>query len=126
MATYNRSNVLPYSIASALNQTCSNIEILVIGDGCTDDSEKVVNDMADDRVRWIGLPENCGHQSGPNNVGLSEARGKYIAYLGHDDLWLPHHCHCKCMTSSSLRNSITSPLTIFLRRRVSISPFTDT
>src|SRR6185369_3390589 len=66
-------------------------EVLVIGDGCTDDSETVINMIGDARVRWINLPENTGHQSGPNNVGLREARGEIIAYHGHDDLWLPHH-----------------------------------
>ena len=91
IATYNRSNVLPYSIGSALNQSCSNIEVLVIGDGCTDDSQSVVESINDPRVRWIGLSENSGHQSGPNNVGMKEARGEFIAYLGHDDVWLPHH-----------------------------------
>lgn len=91
MATYNRSNVLPYSIGSVLGQTCANFELLVIGDGCTDDSRSVVEAVGDARLRWIGLQQNSGHQSVPNNVGLAEARGEYIAYLGHDDLWLPHH-----------------------------------
>ena len=91
IATYNRSNVLPYSIGSILNQTLSDFEVLVIGDGCTDDSEAVVTGINDPRVRWFNLPENSGHQSIPNNEGLRLAQGKYIAYLGHDDLWLPHH-----------------------------------
>jgi glycosyltransferase involved in cell wall biosynthesis len=42
-------------------------------------------------VRWINLPANTGHQSAANNEGLRQARGKFVAYLGHDDLWLPHH-----------------------------------
>ena len=90
IATYNWSTVLPYSIGSVLGQTFSDFELLVIGDGCTDDSEQVVKAIDDSRVRWIGLPRT-GHQSGPNNEGLRQARGEYIAYLGHDDLWLPHH-----------------------------------
>ena len=91
MATYNWSTVLPYSIGSVLAQTFRNFELLVVGDGCTDDSESVVRAIGDPRVQWINLPSNSGHQSAPNNEGLRRARGKYIAYLGHDDLWLPHH-----------------------------------
>jgi glycosyltransferase involved in cell wall biosynthesis len=91
IATYNWSSVLPYSIGSVLRQTMHDFEVLVVGDGCTDDSEQVVAAVDDPRVRWINLPANTGHQSGPNNEGLRQARGEFIAYLGHDDLWLPHH-----------------------------------
>ena len=91
MPTYNWSSVLPYSIGSALRQTFADFELLVVGDGCTDDSESVVAGIGDPRVRWINLPVNTRHQSGPNNEGLRQARGEIIAYLGHDDLWLPHH-----------------------------------
>lgn len=90
IATYNWSSVLPYSIGSVLGQTFSDFELLVIGDGCTDDSEAVVRGIADPRVQWINIPRH-GHQSGPNNEGIRRARGELIAYLGHDDLWLPHH-----------------------------------
>ena len=91
IATYNWSSVLPYSIGSVLRQTFSDFELLVVGDGCSDDSERVVTAMKDPRIRWINLPANTGHQSGPNNEGLRQARGEIVAYLGHDDLWLPHH-----------------------------------
>jgi glycosyltransferase involved in cell wall biosynthesis len=89
--TYNWSSVLPYSIGSVLRQSFADFELLVIGDGCTDDSESIVAGIADPRVSWINLPVNTGHQSAPNNEGLRRARGELIAYLGHDDLWLPHH-----------------------------------
>ena len=90
-ATYNWSTVLPFSIGSVLEQTFTDFEHLVVGDGCTDDSERVVSEIRDPRVRWITLSPRWGHQSGPNNEGLRQARGEYIAYLGHDDLWFPHH-----------------------------------
>jgi glycosyltransferase involved in cell wall biosynthesis len=94
IATYNWSTVLPYAIDSVLRQTMRDFELLVVGDGCTDDTEQVVAAITDPRVRWINLPENTGHQAGPNNRGLREAKGEFIAYLGHDDLWLRHHLQC--------------------------------
>lgn len=65
--------------------------MLVIGDCCTDDSEQVVASFKDDRVHWTNLAVNAGGQWAPNNHGIKLARGEYIAYLGHDDLWHPTH-----------------------------------
>jgi glycosyltransferase involved in cell wall biosynthesis len=89
--TFNYAEVLPFSIDSVLRQTFTDFELLVIGDHCTDASESVVRAIGDPRVRWINLEKNVGHQSGPNNEGIKQARGDIIAYLGHDDLWLPIH-----------------------------------
>lgn len=89
--TYNWCSVLPFSIGSVLAQTWTDFELLVVGDGCTDGSQACVESIADERVRWINLERNAGDQSGPNNRGCEEARGEWIAYLGHDDLWLPGH-----------------------------------
>ena len=94
LPTFNWSAVLPFSIGSALRQTFADFELLVIGDGCTDDSATVVGEIEDERVRWINLATHVGHQSGANREGLRQARGRLVAYLGHDDLWLPHHLEC--------------------------------
>jgi glycosyltransferase involved in cell wall biosynthesis len=91
LSTYNWSSVLRYSVRSVLRQTYPNLELLVIGDGCTDDSEQVVASVGDERVRWHNLDTNSGSQATPNNVGLEMARGEYIAYQGHDDIWHPRH-----------------------------------
>ncbi len=91
MATYNRSAVLAYAIRSVLSQDYRNLELLVIGDACTDDSEEVVASFGDERIRWHNRTENSGSQSEPNNDGLARARGELVAYLGHDDLWLSTH-----------------------------------
>jgi glycosyltransferase involved in cell wall biosynthesis len=91
IATYNRPRNLEIAIESVLRQSYQNFETLVVGDGCTDDTKRVVEGMKDDRVKWLALKENSGSQSLPNNLGLARARGKYIAYLGHDDVWLPNH-----------------------------------
>ncbi|MFM8531085.1 MAG: glycosyltransferase family 2 protein [Ilumatobacteraceae bacterium] len=89
--TYTWASVLRYSAASVLAQTVADIELLVIGDGCTDESERVVRSLDDERVSWFNLRRNFASQVGPNNVGLSIARADLIAYCGHDDLWLPDH-----------------------------------
>jgi glycosyltransferase involved in cell wall biosynthesis len=91
LSTYNWSSVLRHSVRSVLWQTYPNLELLVVGDGCTDDSEQVVAAFGDERVRWHNLETNSGSQATPNNVGLEMARGEYIAYQGHDDVWHPRH-----------------------------------
>ena len=91
IATYNWSSVLRLALLSVQSQRLADFEVLVIGDGCTDDSGEVVASFGDPRFRWENLPANHGHQSAANNRGLEMARGKWIAYLGHDDLWMPNH-----------------------------------
>lgn len=91
IATYNKSSALRCAIDSVLWQRFADFELWVIGDACTDDTAEVVATYDDPRVLWYNLPQNSGYQSAPNNEGLRRARGKYIAYLNHDDLWLPNH-----------------------------------
>jgi len=91
IATYNRSNVLRYSIETVLMQTYSNWELIVVGDCCTDDTEEVVESFNHKKIQFVNLEKNIGEQSGPNNHGVSIAKGKYIAFLNHDDLWFPNH-----------------------------------
>ena len=91
IATYNRSATLSFTLQTVRAQTFRDFEVLVIGDACTDDSEKVVRKFRDPRFHWTNLERNSGGQWGPNNEGLKRARGRYIAYLGHDDLWFPWH-----------------------------------
>ena len=90
-ATYNRKKSLDLTLQSLLQQTLSDFEAWVVGDACTDGTEQVVQSFRDSRLHWFNLEKNTGHQSGPNNEGLRRARGRYVAYLGHDDLWLPWH-----------------------------------
>ncbi len=90
-ATYNRSNILIYAIQSILRSTWTDWELRVIGDACTDDTPQAVAAFSDPRIHFVNLPENFGEQSMPNNEGAKQARGRYLAYLNHDDLWFPDH-----------------------------------
>jgi len=91
IATYNRPYVLRYSIASVLQSDFSDWELIVVGDGCTDETAEIVRTFTDPRIRFINLPDNSGGQSAPNNAGLALARGRYIFFLNQDDLYFPDH-----------------------------------
>jgi glycosyltransferase involved in cell wall biosynthesis len=89
--TYNWSAALRCAIRSVLLQTMQDFEILVVGDGCTDDSEAVVVAFGAPRIRWHNLDRNYGSQWMANNYANEHAAGGWIAYLGHDDIWYPTH-----------------------------------
>src|SRR2546423_10985205 len=89
--TYNRSRFIVPTLESALRQTDAPFEIIVVGDGCTDDSEQVIKRRFGRAIRWMNLSQHSSSQSAPNNAGIEAARGTHIAYLGHDDIWSPQH-----------------------------------
>src|SRR5215210_240001 len=89
--TYGRGDHIRPTIESALRQTCSDFELLVVGYGCADETEAVVRSYESAKIRWLNLEENSGGQSAPNNLGIRMAEGDWVAYLGHDDIWSPHH-----------------------------------
>jgi hypothetical protein len=91
VATYNSPATLHCAISSLLGQDCADFEAWIVGDGCSDDTAAVVQSFNDARLHWLPLPVNSGSQSAPNNEGLRHARGRFVAYLGHDDLWMPWH-----------------------------------
>jgi glycosyltransferase involved in cell wall biosynthesis len=91
VATFDSRVTLACALDSIRRQTFTDYEVWVVGDGCTDGSDAVVAAMADPRFQWTNLPRNTGSQAGPNDEGARRARGRYVAYLGHDDLWFPWH-----------------------------------
>lgn len=91
VATYNRAEVLRRTLRCAIAQTHENWRMIVVGDACSDETEAMVSALGDDRIRFINLPERFGEQSGPNSVGMALADGQAVAFLNHDDYWLPNH-----------------------------------
>jgi glycosyltransferase involved in cell wall biosynthesis len=90
-ATYRRPEVLRVAARSVLRQTHQDWELLVIGDQCGPETAHTLEALSDRRIRYINLPARFGEQSGPNSIGLLVARGRRVAFLNHDDVWLPDH-----------------------------------
>ncbi|MEU1307998.1 glycosyltransferase [Streptomyces cinnamoneus] len=90
--TYNRSEAIVRTLDSVRNQSVTDWELLVMSDGSTDDTEDWVRAAAheDRRIRLVRTARH-GHPSGPRNEGLALARGAYVAYIDHDDVWREHH-----------------------------------
>ena len=84
--TYNRGALLPRAIASALEQTCSPYEVIVVDDGSTDDTAARCEAWGD-RIRYLRI-DNAG-VSAARNAGIAIARGEWIALLDSDDAWVP-------------------------------------
>ncbi len=84
--TYNRAHLLDRSISSALQQLEAEDEIVIVDDGSTDHTEKVVSKYGE-RVRYIRTP-NRG-VGAARNSGVKEARNPLVAFLDSDDEWMP-------------------------------------
>lgn len=91
IATFNRPDTLCVALQSVAFQDRTVDEILVIGDHCDTRTGEVVRSMGLQALRYINLPVRCGEQAIPNAVGTALARGKWIAYLNHDDVWAPEY-----------------------------------
>ncbi|WIV67429.1 glycosyltransferase family 2 protein [Natrialbaceae archaeon AArc-T1-2] len=86
--TYNRAATLPRAIDSALQQTVDDLEVIVVDDGSTDETEAVLETYDDPRVRPIVHATNRGANVA-RNTGIEHAHGEYVAFLDSDDEWHP-------------------------------------
>lgn len=82
---YNREKTIKKAILSVLSQDYKELEILVVDDGSTDNTSKVVKSINDSRIKYI-YQKNEGACAARNN-GITKARGQYIAFHDSDDVW---------------------------------------
>lgn len=87
--TYNRAQTLERAIGTVLQQTYKDIECIVIDDASTDDTQEVLLNCRDPRLKYKKL----GQQHGAcyaRNCGIAMSQGEYIAFQDSDDIWLPN------------------------------------
>lgn len=88
VATYNRAELIPHAINSILRQSYAHLELVIVSDGSTDNTDSVVASFSDPRIRFISQ-QHTGLPAAARNRGIAQARGGYIAFCDDDDLWLP-------------------------------------
>ncbi len=84
--TYNRESTLLRSVNSVLNQTYSNIEIIIVDDNSADKTEDIITNIKDNRVKYVKNNQNRG-ACFSRNLGIELSTGKYIAFQDSDDEW---------------------------------------
>lgn len=86
LPTHNRADVLGFAIESVLAQSVADFELLIVGDGCNDETERVVHDFADSRITWMPFAKGPNLGYAHRNVAFQRATGEFIAFMAHDDL----------------------------------------
>ena len=91
MPAHNSNKTIIASIESVINQTYSNWELLIINDSSSDDTFEIVTHYAksDERIKILNTDKSLGKPFYPRNLGIGNAKGRYIAFLDSDDIWLP-------------------------------------
>ena len=86
--TYNHERFVKECIESVLNQTYENLEVFVKDDGSTDGTREIIKSINDKRLKKFYASKNCGVVDTVNEL-LKKCTGKYIAFIGSDDIWYP-------------------------------------
>jgi glycosyltransferase involved in cell wall biosynthesis len=86
--THNRAALLGRAVASVLEQTCQDFEIIVADDASRDETPEAIRRIGDRRLRYFRHPTARG-EAATTNTGVRHAAGDYVAFLHDDDSWLP-------------------------------------
>jgi len=86
LTTYNRVHLVLESIYSVLNQTYKELELIIVDDGSTDNTQELIANIPDPRIRYYKLP-HCGRTAILKNFAIRQAKGELIAFNDSDDTW---------------------------------------
>jgi glycosyltransferase involved in cell wall biosynthesis len=91
LPTRGRPHTIGFAIASVLGQTEPDFRIHVVGDGCDEETERIVRSEADPRVSFTRFPKGEGFGYGNRNAVLRASSAPLVAYMTDDDLMFPDH-----------------------------------
>jgi glycosyltransferase involved in cell wall biosynthesis len=116
LPTRDRPKALQRAIQSILKQTFQNFEIIVVDNGTASGQSALAPWKGEDRIRYFKLPPECG-RSKSRNLGLTSAKGLFIAYLDDDDFYAPDHLETliSAMTSGNLNVAYTDAVRVHER-----------
>ncbi|PID59189.1 MAG: hypothetical protein CR986_06850 [Ignavibacteriae bacterium] len=86
--TYNRAHLITKAIESVQNQTYKNIEIIIVDDASTDNTEEIIKKLNYKNLKYFKLGTNKG-AANARNFGADKSEAEYITFLDSDDTWLP-------------------------------------
>ena len=88
---HNSQETIGYTLQSVINQSLHDWELIVVDDGSSDESARIIKKYQekDLRIKYLKIEKPSGSPALPRNIGIKNARGKYIAFLDSDDIWLP-------------------------------------
>lgn len=88
MPSYNTAPYIKETIQSVLDQTYTKWELIIVDDCSTDNTDEVLSEIHDERIKYFKNEKNSG-AAVSRNKALREAKGQWIAYLDSDDIWMP-------------------------------------
>ena len=111
MPAYNSEKYIAQAIESVLNQNYTNWELIIINDCSTDNTEQIIKsyqqkDAANKRIKLINLTQNRG-VANARNIGIQNAKGRYIAFLDADDIWQKEKLYKQIQVIESTNADIT-------------------
>ena len=118
--SYNRADVLGRAIASVLSQSWADFELIVVDDGSTDHTARVLAEFDDPRL--TGMHQENKGVSAARNLGISASSGRYIALLDSDDYWLPEKLAVQLAFMRESGMEISQTDEIWIRGGVRVNP----